>query len=166
MCPNAQNLLMSITNCRFPVTNYKRFYMSCGYLWTIGQYCAEWLSRVSPHPLGLSGPDRQFDLLYPAYCLFLKNIFITGKQANSSLLCASRHFLLAIFHSIASASSRSDDMDGGKAEKYRAEPSGVYYSNPLTFFCFLLLFSFCLPSSNFFSFLLLFLPPLTRLHLR
>lgn len=156
---------MSITNCRFPVTHYKPFYMSCGYLWTIGQYCAEWLSRVSPHPLGLSGPDRQFDLLYAAYCLFLKNIFITGKQANSSLLFASRHFLLAIFHSNASTSSRSDDMDGGKAEKYRAEPSGVYYSNPLTFFVFFFFFLSAFLRPIFFSFRLLFLPPLTRLHL-
>jgi hypothetical protein len=40
------------------------------------------------------------------------------RQANSSLLFASRHFLLAMFPSITSASSRSDELVGGKAEKY------------------------------------------------
>ena len=39
-------------------------------------------------------------------------------KANSSLLFASRHFLLAIFPSIISASSRLDNLVGGKAEKY------------------------------------------------
>jgi len=68
------------------------------------------------------------------------------RQANSSLLFASRHFLLAMFPSITTASSRLDKLVGGQTEKY-----GTIFCRHLLLY--LLWYSFLL----FFSFLYVFI---------
>jgi len=90
------------------------------------------------------------------------------RQANSSLLFTSRHFLLAMFPSITSASSRLDKLVGGKAEKYGTRLFRYlllylpWYSF-LFFFSFLYVFIRSIFFSLFFSFFLPFrvcFPPL------
>jgi len=75
------------------------------------------LRWVAVNPGGLSGQDRQFDLLYavltrPEECIH----HAKASQFIATLRVAT--FLLAMFPSITSASSRLDKLVGGKAEKY------------------------------------------------